>query len=68
MKRIDIITGDAMLAPNPWQSTQNRLMAVDGYTPDQALREISHFLLQWPGTQTANAELAVRHARGSNCT
>ena len=53
----------ADLAANPWRSSQDCLTDVDGYTPNMALQDITHFLLEWPGTQTANAELAERHAR-----
>ncbi|MEE2758971.1 MAG: hypothetical protein VYA86_03210, partial [Candidatus Thermoplasmatota archaeon] len=51
-----------MSALNPWQS-KLKLDAVDGFTPDKALTQISQFLTDWPGTQTANADLEVRHNR-----
>ena len=60
--------GDAMLATNPWQSNQELVKDIfdcEGkvYTHEKALQEIAYFLLQWPGTQTANAPLEERHSR-----
>ena len=47
---------------NPWGGEQP-LHQVEGYTPEDALREVSHFLLNWPGTQTPIADLERRHNR-----
>lgn len=52
-----------MMASNPWQLTNKKLMNLNGYTRNQALEEISRFLLDWTGTHTANMELEERHNR-----
>jgi hypothetical protein len=59
----DIITGDAMLAPNPWQHSK-RLVDIDSdLSPAEVLESITYFLQNWPGDKTVNLELERRHGR-----